>query len=119
MDSIQAGHIAEFRQLVKLPVTQQDCKPQNRGYAFAMDHRLQFEILPQPSNTTCGPTCLHAVYRYLGDELPLPQVIEETQALQEGATACRGCGFGIDAYWLTWAALFIDWRGGKSVFGNW
>ena len=51
-----------------------------------MDHRLQFEILPQPNNTTCGPTCLHAVYRYLGDELPLPQVIAETQALSEGGT---------------------------------
>ncbi len=51
-----------------------------------MDHRLQFEIQPQPDNTTCGPTCLHAVYRYLGDELPLPQVIAETQALFEGGT---------------------------------
>lgn len=51
-----------------------------------MDHRLQFEIQPQPDNTTCGPTCLHAVYRYLGDELPLPQVIAETQALSEGGT---------------------------------
>ncbi len=51
-----------------------------------MDHSLHFEMLPQPNNTTCGPTCLHAVYRYLGEELPLPQVIEETQALQEGGT---------------------------------
>ncbi|MCA9011190.1 MAG: C39 family peptidase [Planctomycetaceae bacterium] len=51
-----------------------------------MDHRLHFEILPQPNNTTCGPTCLHAVYRYHGEELPLPQVIRETQVLQEGGT---------------------------------
>ena len=51
-----------------------------------MDHRLQLEILPQPNDTTCGPTCLHAVYRYLGEELPLHQVIAETQALQEGGT---------------------------------
>ena len=51
-----------------------------------MDHRLQFEILPQPNDTTCGPTCLHAVYRYFGEELPLHQVIAETQALQEGGT---------------------------------
>ncbi len=46
-----------------------------------MDHRLHFEIQPQPNNTTCGPTCLHAVYRYLGEEIPLLQVIEETQVL--------------------------------------
>jgi len=84
--SILADHIAEFRRLVKVPMTPRDCMRQNRGYAAAMDHRLHFEILPQPSNTTCGPTCLHAVYRYLGDELPLEQVIEETQALQEGGT---------------------------------
>lgn len=51
-----------------------------------MDHRLHFDILRQPNNTTCGPTCLHAVYRYLGLELPLNQVIEETQALSEGGT---------------------------------
>lgn len=51
-----------------------------------MDHRLHFEIQPQPNNTTCGPTCLHAVYRYLGAEIPLLQVIDETQSLQEGGT---------------------------------
>lgn len=51
-----------------------------------MDHRLRFDILPQPNSVTCGPTCLHAVYRYLGHELPLEQVINETQSLQEGGT---------------------------------
>ncbi len=67
-------------------MVQRDCTRANRGYAAPMDHRLHFEILPQPSNTTCGPTCLHAVYRFLGEEMPLAQVIEETQALQEGGT---------------------------------
>src|SRR5262249_1472255 len=33
--------------------------------------RLQLDILPQPDDFTCGPTCLHAIYRYLGDEVPL------------------------------------------------
>ena len=29
--------------------------------------RLPVEILPQPDETTCGPTCLHAVFRYFGE----------------------------------------------------
>ncbi|MEZ6040750.1 MAG: C39 family peptidase [Planctomycetaceae bacterium] len=67
-----------------------------------MDHRLQFDILRQPDNTTCGPTCLHAVYRYFGTELPLPQVIQETSALQEGGTlavmlGCHALRRGFDA----------------------
>src|SRR5437762_675447 len=33
--------------------------------------RLPVETLPQPDETTCGPTCLHAVYRYWGDREPL------------------------------------------------
>ena len=48
--------------------------------------QLELEILPQPDDTTCGPTCLHAVYRYYGDELPLEQVISETPRLKNGGT---------------------------------
>ncbi len=47
---------------------------------------VHFEIQPQPNNTTCGPTCLHAVYGYYGDVLPLEQVIDETVSLSEGGT---------------------------------
>ncbi len=28
--------------------------------------RLLLTMLPQPDETTCGPTCLHAIYRYWG-----------------------------------------------------
>ena len=51
-----------------------------------MESRLKLDILPQPDDTTCGPTCLHAVYRYYGEEVPLPQVIEEVRKLDEGGT---------------------------------
>jgi len=51
-----------------------------------METRLQFDILPQPDDTTCGPTCLHAIYRYFGDEIPLSQVIREVPSLREGGT---------------------------------
>ncbi len=51
-----------------------------------MDKQLEIEILPQPDDTTCGPTCLHAVYRYYGDTLSLEQVIAGVQSLEEGGT---------------------------------
>ncbi|MFT5526254.1 MAG: hypothetical protein ACI9HK_004227 [Pirellulaceae bacterium] len=47
---------------------------------------VDFEIQPQPSNTTCGPTCLHAVYRYFTDVLPLKQVIDEAASLSDGGS---------------------------------
>lgn len=51
-----------------------------------MKHRLHVDILPQPDQTTCGPTCLHAVYRYYGDEQDLAEVIGRTQRLAGGGT---------------------------------
>lgn len=51
-----------------------------------MDTRLHLEILPQPDDYTCGPTCLQAVYAYFGDPIPLAQVVAETPRLEEGGT---------------------------------
>lgn len=51
-----------------------------------MEIQLEFDILKQPDNTSCGPTCLQAIYRYYGQELPLEQVIAEVAALDEGGT---------------------------------
>lgn len=48
--------------------------------------KLHLDMQPQPDNTTCGPTCLQAVYRYFEDELPLEQVIAEIPSLAEGGT---------------------------------
>jgi hypothetical protein len=47
---------------------------------------VHLEILPQPNDTTCGPTCLQAVYGYYGDHVPLEQVIDECPRLEEGGT---------------------------------
>ena len=80
---------------------------------------LQFDIWPQPDNTTCGPTCLHAVYRYYDDAIALSQVIEEVPTLEGGGTLSvylamhalqRGYRTTIIPYNLqifdpTWAAL--------------
>jgi hypothetical protein len=51
-----------------------------------METKLRVEILPQPDDFTCGPTCLHALYRYFGDEVPLEQVIAEVPVLENGGT---------------------------------
>ena len=44
------------------------------------------QILPQPDDSTCGPTALHAVYQHLGAPLPLQQVIDEVHFLEDGGT---------------------------------
>lgn len=44
------------------------------------------EIQRQPDETTCGPTCLHAVYRYYGEDVSLESVIETVPSLANGGT---------------------------------
>jgi hypothetical protein len=45
---------------------------------------LQIEL--QPDDASCGPTCLHAVYRHYGDEIPLEAVTREVARLPTGGT---------------------------------
>jgi hypothetical protein len=47
---------------------------------------LDLKILAQPDPTACGPSCLHAVYRYYGDEISLEQVVREVKNLEGGGT---------------------------------
>lgn len=47
---------------------------------------FDFPIPAQPTETACGPTCLHAVYRHFGDNIPLEQVMEQTREVPEGGT---------------------------------
>ena len=51
-----------------------------------MTRRLRLSILPQPDDTTCGPTCLQAVYFYHGDRARLADVIDGVRRLPEGGT---------------------------------
>lgn len=44
---------------------------------------LAMAIQRQPDDTTCGPTCLQAVYQFYGDAITLPEVIASTRSLQE------------------------------------
>lgn len=74
---------------------------------------MKLDILPQPDETTCGPTCLHAVYNYYGDDVPLRQVIEETGELEEGGTlgvmlACHALARGYSSRMYTYNLRVFD-----------
>jgi hypothetical protein len=74
---------------------------------------LPFTILPQPDDTTCGPTCLHAVYRYFEDELPLAEVIAGVSMLEAGGTlavllACHALQRGYRATIYTYKMQLFD-----------
>jgi hypothetical protein len=70
-------------------------------------------ILPQPDETTCGPTCLHAVYRYWGEREALDNVIGRTGRLEQGGTfavflACDALRRGYDAVIYTYNLNVFD-----------
>jgi hypothetical protein len=75
--------------------------------------QLPVKILPQPDETTCGPTCLHSVYRYWGDNEPLDGVIERTGRLEHGGTfavflACDALRKGYQATIYTYNLNVFD-----------
>jgi len=47
-----------------------------------MSAHLDLQILPQPDDVTCGPTCLQAVYGYYGDGISIQRVIDEVEPLE-------------------------------------
>ena len=49
-----------------------------------MGKTLDFRIQPQPTETTCGSTCLHALYRYYGDRVSLDRIAKEIPQFEEG-----------------------------------
>jgi hypothetical protein len=82
----------------------------------------RFEILPQPDDTTCGSTCLHAVYRAYGDPIDLDRVISEVPVLEEGGTfssllACHALRRGYRATLHTYNLRVFDptWFQGPEV----
>jgi hypothetical protein len=51
-----------------------------------LDIELDVTMRRQPDETTCGPTCLHAVYDYYEDSIALEQVIDEIHEIETGGT---------------------------------
>lgn len=67
---------------------------------------IKLEMLSQPDETTCGPTSLHAVYRFFNDMIELKQVINEVHKFEEGGTlavwlACHALQRGYEAHLYT------------------
>jgi hypothetical protein len=78
-----------------------------------MTTQLLFDMLPQPDDITCGPTCLHAIYRYFGDTIPLRQVIEENTSPENRGTlavflACHALNRGYEARIYTYNLHVFD-----------
>jgi hypothetical protein len=75
--------------------------------------RLPLKMLPQPDETTCGPTCLHALYTYWGEDSQLPQVIARTHRMEHGGTfaiflACDALRQGYRATIYTYNLTVFD-----------
>ncbi|QDV21951.1 Peptidase C39 family protein [Aureliella helgolandensis] len=67
-----------------------------------MKHALQVQIQSQPNDSSCGPTCLAAVYQYWNDPVDLNQLIIEIGELSSGGTlavqlGCHALQRGYDA----------------------
>lgn len=84
--------------------------------AKAVQAPLPIPIQAQPDDTTCGPTCLEAIYRYYGDIVPLSAVIAETPTLPGGGTlaALLGChalsrGYAARLYTFDLSVFDITW----------
>ena len=87
--------------------------------------KLPVEMLLQPDEITCGPTCLHAIYRYWGRDEPLQDVIDRTGKLERGGTvavflACDALQQGFQATIYTFNLMVFDpsWFGGKVDIGE-
>ncbi|HEX8011110.1 MAG TPA: hypothetical protein VF814_09270 [Casimicrobiaceae bacterium] len=74
---------------------------------------LPVKMTSQPDETTCGPTCLHAIYRYWGENETLPDVIARTRRLARGGTVavflgCDALRKGYRATIYTYNLLVFD-----------
>lgn len=75
--------------------------------------RLPVSILPQPDETTCGATCLHAIYRYWGIEESLPSLVTRMHRMPHGGTfavflAVDALRRGLRAHLYTYNLLVFD-----------
>lgn len=82
----------------------------------------RFQIVAQPTETTCGPTCLQSVYQFFGDDYLLESIIQDIPENEDGGTFSvmlanhalrRGYDATIYSYNLrvfdpTWADLYSD-----------
>lgn len=80
---------------------------------YPLTLRLPVGMLPQPDETTCGPTCLHSIYRYWGEDAHLPDIIARTRKMELGGTfaiflACDALRQGYQATIYTYNLTVFD-----------
>lgn len=68
----------------------------------------RFEIRRQPDDTTCGPTCLHAVYRHWGERVDLSRLIHSVPKVEGGGTL--GVLLATDALARGYRATIVSWN---------
>jgi hypothetical protein len=84
-----------------------------RATTGAEQVQLNLSVLPQPDGSTCGPTCLHAVYAYWGHDVPLDRLAAEVTPLPSGGTlavslACHALRAGFRAEIFTYDLRVFD-----------
>jgi hypothetical protein len=57
-----------------------------RPAARPIEPALGFVVEQQPDDVTCGPACLHGIYRHYGDNVPLADLIADIHTLDHGGT---------------------------------
>lgn len=85
-----------------------------------LSHQLELTVLPQTDNTTCGPTCLEAIYRYYDRPVPLADLAGEVVSLPGGGTlaawlACHALerGFAAEIYTYNLSLFDPTWFDGR------
>jgi hypothetical protein len=78
-----------------------------------LDIELGVTMRRQPDETTCGPTCLHAIYDYYEDPIRLERMIDEIERADNGGTYAPFLGShalarGYMATLYTWDLRIFD-----------
>jgi hypothetical protein len=70
-----------------------------------MTRHVDFHISPQPDGSSCGPTCLQALYKFYGDEVTIAEIAKGIPQLDDGGVlgvqlACHALrrGYAVDIY---------------------
>ena len=74
---------------------------------------LPFEIESQPTDSACGATCLQAIYKFWGDNLPVISIMKDIPELESGGTlavhlACHALARGYSATIFTYNIQMFD-----------
>lgn len=73
----------------------------------------KLKIQSQPTDTACGPTCLHAVYQYYDYDVDIPTIMKEISSVKTGGTLAVVLGIhalkkGFDAKIFTYNLNVFD-----------